>query len=253
MTRPRSIGDERGCVGMSKPVLALALSLTLAVACSASPADSSEQSWRDYESVDDFPVYEARVDSGGTLYWFGNAFEPPIEFRLHGVELWINGIKVPHSDVGATPTNTALIRSMRRNPDPVEQLHDKASGARSFNEWVAFYRESALVDSVATCGDSAAIQVRWADAPAMGFGAVLYHPRGSRRPERALPWVNLRASLTRIVDLLRRGNNMWCHGFLYTAALKEPIHEAIEALPSYTAKYYFDPLPLDAHREEDGS
>jgi len=216
----------------------------IAVICAADQGDTVRQSRRDYESVDDFPVYEAHVDSGGTLYWFGNAFEPPIEFRLHGVELWINGVRVPRTDMGREPCNDGLLRILRREPTQTELLHREAAGLAPFSEWVDRYRTSSLVDSVAVVGDSIGIQVRWADRPEMGFGGIAYRPPHIPGRRTQPPWIGLWGAVLQIKSHLEADADVWCHGLEMILPLPEAFQDRMDKLPSSMEKYINDPLPL---------
>ena len=226
---------------MSNQMLSFVLLLALAVPCSASPADSSEQSWRDYESVDDFPVYEARVDSGGTLYWFGNAFEPPIEFRLHGVELWINGVRAPETSTWSGLTNEGILESARRGPSPRQELATDAAEAPSFEKWVEYYRSSTLVETVLEPVDTNSIVVRWVGRPDQDLEAILYRPRARPVPR---PWVLAGSLLDDLIGSLRSGQDVWAEGLSCCSTLTVPLERAAERLPPRSARYIDDPLPL---------
>jgi hypothetical protein len=220
----------------------------IAVICAADQGDTVRQSRRDYESVDDFQVYEAHVDSGGTLYWFGNAFEPPIEFRLHGMELQIDGISVPLAP-GGVGSNTELLESLRREPTPEERLAREAGACRSYMKWLQQYRNSPLVDSVFVRDDTMSIEVLWAGDHPRDREAVLRLPgdRPTAPPPWELTWDGIRSAASQ----LRTGKNVWCFGAMSITPFEGSLKEFIETLPPPMAELADAPLPLGDERREE--
>ncbi len=184
------------------------------------------------------PVWEAKVDAERPLFWYGNRFDAPVELRLVGVELSINGQPVPLYDHSASPDNSMLLDPPKeRALSPQQALNRRADAAATFEGFVETFQNSELIDSLFIVSESL-VSIRWVNSKHPIFESVHYDPGPRVRP--ALTDL-VQGTVESIADHLDRGYAVWCNGIDQCWWTKSA---QFTELPSWAVQYVENPLPL---------
>ncbi|MGB7032553.1 MAG: hypothetical protein WBF29_14030, partial [Syntrophobacteria bacterium] len=85
-----------------------------------------------------------------------------------------------------------------------------------FDEWVAVFQESDIVEEVIV-GESS-IRVNWVGLEIPRYVTIIYRPEEHDAPRISLD-DRARASVERVAGYLERGFDVWVHGFMLHARL----------------------------------
>ena len=221
------------------------ISLMGVAMCLLVPVSSAAQQ-AEVAGADDaalLPVWETTVDAPRPLFWYGNRFDAPIELRLVGIELSINGQQVPLYDSPHSPDNSSLLSPPEeRELSPHEALNRQADAEPSFDEFAQTYRTSELVDSMFVVSGSE-VAVRWVDSRHPVFESLHYDPVPLVRP--VLTELVLETVVS-IADHLDGGHTVWCNGINEVWWTKSKV---LPELPSWAVQYAQNPLPLTREDE----
>ncbi len=156
--------------------------------------------WDDPASPVEEP-WQLTVQADGMLYWHGHPFSGLIVFEYYDGKLTINGERMYVSEREVPPPRT---------PDTFntyELLCWRASACESFDEWVAVYEESPLVDVLRVIPDYS-IDFDWLDD---GITKRVTAIRGTGEHTSLLPPARERtiARIQKVAGYLEKGATVW--------------------------------------------
>lgn len=182
--------------------------------------------------------WQLTVQTDGMLYWHGHPFSGLIVFEYHDGELTINGERMYVSERDVRPPTPDTFNTH-------ELLHWRGGACKSFDEWVAMYEESPIVDVLRVIPDYG-IYFDWLDDDYTGRILAIRGPDGQDGQHTPLVPPARERTIARIqkaARYLEKGATVWLStaGTLMSRSGDPPA----EGLPSWVVEEMEAPTDPD--------